>query len=472
MVSLTASPEIRHVALRSINAIVYSSGKRMAFEFVRHASVLVQLLDDNPNDPAVNSLVPAIFAHAACSMYRELQALSEADASDLAVAVLAALRSTSATPWMIHHALSWLGSDHNSVLGGGKGMPSYTTLRVALLRSQDVCRRAKMMQLLMNDYAVHETKGGESSHFTSKEISHYLDNSYLPLDLQYAVHILAPSDGDASKRQLPHKLQNILDKYGFKKSQLYSALKSNVTYGLILTEYHQQSNLLKFGRHLGSHILHNEYSVPVVLCSCCGDDKHLHAYDPSWYWLEMAQPCIAALRSKDGSHEKNDMLYADILEWRYLASKCCTVHVQAFAKGAVKRHPSCALFHYVLGEVHKRQTRQDAETLRIAKAGLRCSEIQPWIRRGLLRTSIIAAFHLSLKSTTFEECAAFILSAYEDSKALIKESTPDGFRRQDDLHTFILISFVVEGDKCDPLTPGIEVRSGFWCFTPFADFLA
>lgn len=118
--------------------------------------------------------------------------------------------------------------------------------------------------------------------------------------------------------------------------------------------------------------------------------------------------------------------------------------------------------------------RHNADALRTVKQGLRCTDIQPWVRRRLLRAGILAAFRLSLKSTVFEECAGFVLSAYEDSKALLKESPPDGFHRQGDLYIFIIILFIVEGERCDPLTPGIEVRSSSRCWivrTPFANLL-
>ena len=70
-----------------------------------------------------------------------------------------------------------------------------------------------------------------------------------------------------------------------------------------------------------------------------------------------------------------------------------------------------------------------------------------------------SAFALSLLGEAdVEERCALLLSAYEDYKALVAEASPDSLRRQYDLQWHIILTFAVEGAKCNPLTPSIEVR--------------
>ncbi|KAF7799341.1 hypothetical protein EIP86_010573 [Pleurotus ostreatoroseus] len=426
--TLMDSSDTRLLALRSINTMVHGIGKQMSHELVRKTPALLKVLRENLSDPDVISLVPAIFARAVTSISQ--QDLAAVDVRALTTAILDVLRNPMATDDTIDHALSCLGSGRLQIPSKCYDMPSYNALRVALMRSQDVRRRFQVMYWFTRSYVGRPPANTHHWHLYSTDLAHCLD-----------------------KRGLPPKLQDILDKYGRDESHLYLSRRLNMEYHALIAAYATDEDRLKLGRGLVTLILADEYALPGYICNCCGETKGCALCKPKWRWLVVAKPCIEALRTQNNPDDK---LFADVLEWRVKDIELCHPTVMIpFLREAIERSPGHAVLQYALAENYGRDLKITAQH-REAKKGLECSDASPWIRRALLRLTTAAAWNLSLQTQDVRLSWHHALSAREDSKTVIKEGQPDGLQRQQDLYLFIFISFVVEGDKCNPLTPDIE----------------
>ncbi len=435
MISLTTSPDTIYVALRALNVISHSSSKRTKYEFMRQAPTLLKLLQQHRDDSQAVGLLISIFAHASMSMRTMTTTF---DVPAFTTTLLDVLRSPAASKaWLFDHASACLCSFTFDMVNKCKDIKSFTTYRVATLRSKNVLRRIQFMCTLLLSHAGDTISESERAHFCSTEIPSALRT-----------------------RELPDHLTKIVDAYGQDRCQMFIGRRANVVYTSLFAQHELDSNLLRLGRALATEVQNVQYALPELLCTCCGRSRSCACCSQPWKWPELAFKCAAALRSQSGP---SDRLFADILVW-----KCLTVaredsnKLNKFLKGALARHPRCALFYYALTSADG--LLGDAEALLLSKKGLACPDIIPWVRYALLAKASSSALNCALwEWREPEERCALLVSAYEDSKKYMTEAPPDGIQRQYVLSEHIIITFLVEGPKCSPYTPGIEVCNTSLC---------
>ncbi len=346
MISLTTSPDTIYVALRALNAITHDSGKRTKYEFMRQAPTLLKPLQEHLDDPQAMGLLTSIFAHASLSMHTMATTF---DVSALASTLLDSLRNPATLDWTSGRAVHCLTSSTFDMAVKCRDLKSYTTCRVALLRSKNVMTRMKVMSSLLASHNNLHTLG--RGHFCSTTI---------PSALQ--------------TRELPDHLAKIVDAYGRDRCRMFIGRRANAMCISLLAQHELDPNFLRLGRALATEVQNAQYVLTELLCTCCGRRKFCADCAQLWTWPKLAIQCAAALRSQAGA---SDDLFADILEWKYLtAQDDCGVLIN-FLKKAIIRHPNYALFYYALVTV--RHTKCDAETLRLSKKGLACHDIVPWM---------------------------------------------------------------------------------------------
>ncbi|KAI0317958.1 hypothetical protein OF83DRAFT_1118664 [Amylostereum chailletii] len=424
IISLAEVPEARNLALRALNALTMSAGKRLTTEFMHNTPNLLRLMKRHSDDLTTTALVVGMYTH--CSIYMANFRLFP-ELPVLANTVLDALRNPDMSDWTYTHALAFLSNIVNKAGRVCKDIPSITTLFVALLRSNDLRRRFQAVSTLFELASTPENP------------EHNSRQPFAPFTVV----------GALQNRTFPDDLSTVMDVYGRDQCQTSTIKRSKDNYISILSQHADAVNpdYVKLGRALGSEVIGAQFAVADMMCSCCagpvGGQNNEH-------WKDIALKCASALRA---AAAPGDAELADALEWKVLFMEGVKPATE-FAKKALVRHPHSAFFHNALAE-HSRE--EDA--LRLAKKGLKIEGAPAWIRQSLLHDAATKALYRSLRTNLGlcpDERVALLHSSLEDARALVREIPPDSLQFQGAVSIHVILCFLVGGRACGLTSPEVK----------------
>ncbi|KAH9942934.1 hypothetical protein B0H21DRAFT_892803 [Amylocystis lapponica] len=436
MVALSELPETRQIALRTLNAITLHSSKSFFKEIVKHMPTLTRLLKQSQDDVVTSSLIASIYAHSIQLTMRG-DSLKYFDLPAITAAVLNSIRNPGLTHSMLDHVMFLVNRTIADLGTECKAIPSLTMFCVALLRSVDLRYRAAALRyLVLMNFTVTSEKPSD----TDKKGRNHAN--------VMAFNIAAT----LKKRDFPAELAKALDTVGRERSEMLATHRSSKTYLALHAVHAFKPDLVKLGRGLAVEILSSRFALPHLLCNCCGHP--VPSNNPESDPDDILLKCANALRTHH-QLDSSDLDYADILEWNHYNVRT-REDARDYASGAVARNPECGYVYYAVAAYA-----DSTESFRMARKGLRCQGLTPWLQVALRRAAVESAFWLSLIDNTgrtadMDECVAILLGAYEDAKVLVKLSPPDGVDRQKDLSMYILLALVIEGPKIDISSPEIQ----------------
>ncbi|EKM61308.1 uncharacterized protein PHACADRAFT_180442 [Phanerochaete carnosa HHB-10118-sp] len=444
LVTLVEDDDARHVALRALNSIVFISGKQVPSNFLGGAPAVLKHALKHLEDPTTLAITTGIFAHGA-SAARALGA--SFDVVVLVRALLSALKGPHATRFMFEHAMMCFAATPYDTVKKCEHMYPFVTLMAALMHSKDFERRCQVvcnltkMHLRDRDASGNEILNSPPEDTKRNCISTVLIANNLKIE------------------DLPETLRKAADKHGRDKLFMTQLQRGRAAYAALFVRYNLETDPLLLGHELASLIYDYRFALPDILCPDCGHIPSCKPCISQSPWVELAQRCYKSLREQD-SPSKQDLLYADMLEWKTLCYKGEKT-LYEFCNSARERHPQCPLFYYLPraeGPIIAPDLR-----LRLAKKGLKCSDIPEWLRIELTGVAVGAAWTQVMGATTNSPVAVtvypWLVCARSDAKWILDNGPPDGLMKCFHLFVYILSHVVIEGGATSFKAPSIQART-------------
>lgn len=161
-------------------------------------------------------------------------------------------------------------------------------------------------------------------------------------------------------------------------------------------------------------------------------------------------------RSTPGNGEE---WMADVLEVKYLLANSRYKEAATQSLRCIESYPNVAFFYYV---ACKEESDVD-KAIRLAKKGLRCPNLTPYVRLNLLYNAANSAFFradLKLKDEgggATLEAYDYAMSALEDAREYIRLSPPDARNLRRTIYIYILALFVLRGNELTLNSPEVVV---------------
>ncbi|RDX40365.1 hypothetical protein OH76DRAFT_1423747 [Lentinus brumalis] len=168
-------------------------------------------------------------------------------------------------------------------------------------------------------------------------------------------------------------------------------------------------------------------------------------------WIDCLHLCAAALRRTDGSPSATDLDNADVLEMRFYQYRGELHKAVITGRSAINRNPELAYAYFILSLQDDREC-----SFRMAKAGLQCPRMTPFLRTQLLCRAATHATQLGLSllqspsPLLIERGTTLILEALDDTNVFILQASPDNLWMQVMLNWKVFLLFLVRGPSVNP----------------------
>ncbi|RDX39600.1 hypothetical protein OH76DRAFT_675907 [Lentinus brumalis] len=211
-------------------------------------------------------------------------------------------------------------------------------------------------------------------------------------------------------------------------------------------EANRESDLCSLGRRLADLVQVHDFAIGDKLVDI-SPSQHPPRTAPFTSWIDCLHLCSQALRSQLNP-SLTDLDAADVLEMRFLYYRGHLDSVFSIARAAIQRSPDLAYAYFFLGMQDGRE-----ESLRMARRGLLCPQMTPFVRTQLLCRTATHAAHLGfalLRSPSpygIEEGVALVEAALHDTDTFLEEASPDNLWRLLILDWKIILTVLTKGPE-------------------------
>ncbi|KAJ7731107.1 hypothetical protein DFH07DRAFT_929368 [Mycena maculata] len=418
-------PSCRHLALRALTTVTHHGGIEIRMKIAKSYLLLLRLLQDFPDDPKTVELSIVVLSHSLISTISDEGIKIDAhlgeslDLRDIVGIVTETLHKPAPSRVLVDHSVQLLASSTLHC----KVPPTTVKFLVAGLRSNDWIFRCTCLGGLVR---LHRNE--------SEPDQRSLD----PMKLM-----------DCVSRPVPSHLNDILQAYGFQRSETLLTVKTAGEFQKAMMNSVSTHDLYTLGIALAGFILRTEFSISEGTFQTKNPENgRMETMDlglPFTMWSDALPHCATAIRVK-GLPATVDM--ADMLDMKFYIMRQRIPDAVKIAKTALKRNPDFAYAYYVLTLAS-----DPVVGLRAAKKGIKCRNITPFVRFQMMQRAVEQAGEMgicilqesaSTGDKKWEEGIAFLTSALEDSKTYISEAPPDNRHMKNVLYWNILLRITVE----------------------------
>lgn len=411
----------------------------------------MKLATKHLDNPATLSIVTSIFSHARGNFNWHDSSI---DITGLVAKLLEALKGPRANPNLFYHAMSCFLACTYQAPEKCERMPSFVSLLAALLHSKDPGLRNGALFCLenMNLYKFeNEDKAPDDKEPGDARVEKLRGTRTTCCGSTSSI-----GGGKSYKDLKDAGARRAVERYGEDRLLLTQLRRAHAAYTAILVRHNAEPDLPNTGRDIACLIYDYKFALPEPMCPCCGAIASCADCCSRRSWPDFVQKCLRALREQD-SPTRQDLLYADILEWRLNCNKT-TKELYDFCQSALKRNPQCPLF-YCITPAKNREGVTMEDCLKMAKKGLKCPDIPQWLRLELTTAAVYTARGIALRMTSEDppNAYAWLASARSDAKRIMEEGPPDDLKRCHSLSTYMLSHIAIEGIATSFRAPTMRV---------------
>lgn len=421
-------PECLHITLHALSDITHLAGVGPRQDIAREAQILLKVANANPDDIVAIERVTAILSHSVSTAITQSEKPTPVTTKRLAIPkvlsfTVESVRRPTASLDIFGHAIPLLSSAAYYYSNEIITCPSALSLLVACLRSKDITVRAAALGGLITQYA----NKGQPDH--------------RPFNTPAVVKAMQ------AKNQSDDMIDATLD-YGLMQCELTVIVQTIGENRRVFMRYMQDRDLYQLGLDCSEFVLKTEMAVgggyqfdgPQVTAKQIGI--------PFLNWQDSLPHCAKAILDKGKPEEKYK---ADILTIKHYLITNRTTEAIEYAKGAVERFPTVAYLYY--GVAMATPGQQSPMALKMAKKGLKCRSITPYVRFALLIRAVMHAFDMGIEVLRmahediekWEEGIASLTSAWEDAKEFALNAPPDARKMPNAIYWCILLDLALHG---------------------------
>ncbi|KAH6909543.1 hypothetical protein BKA70DRAFT_202802 [Coprinopsis sp. MPI-PUGE-AT-0042] len=447
LLPLVAIESTRRMALRALVTITHHGGAAIRAVIATHSPVIISTMEQHPEDESVNEMGVSILTHAigavtegnetGCAYPKVLKQL---DTVKILGRVIEAAKIHPTNRILFEHATELVAASTLHASEAYSKVPEATRFLVAGLRCKDWVMRSMCLGGLIR---LHR-KGAEDDQRS--------------LDPQWLIR--------AASKGVPDHIADVLMDWGPPHaSEIFRSLESTRDFQQAISTVPRDKDLHAFGLKCARLILKTEFSIPdgyfETINERTGRREIMEGYQiglPFTRYADALPLCAKAIREK-GKPEEADL--ADILEIKFKIMRGKVGEAAKQAQKALERSPQNAYFYYAISLSADHTT-----GLRAAKKGLKCKNTTPFVHWQLTQRAVEHAgdFGLQMIYTTpttgehkWEEGIAFLMSAYEDAKAFLKDAPPDNRYMKNVSYWYILLTILME----EEISPDLrELKAG------------
>ena len=424
------------MALRALETVALANGKDVSPRFRKCAPSILKIALNHLDHQHTLHAATSFFAHSSQSV-QDLDTFC--DITALGRALLDSFHVSRPTLSLFDHAMICFSAKIYNMAIKCRIIPSFITIHLAFLRSEDYMRRVMSLCCLLDtDLPITKVSPNQKTPccFTTtctSLVEHANIESYLPLNL----------------------LQ-IVDKYGMESTHISNIRRSRAEYASILQEsMSPNADLCKIGRDLAHLIQSCQYALPDCYCCHCGGMKECPKCFPKLEWPDLLKSCTEELCGQT-SPSDDDTLAADILQWKLGSYVRLGTKWERISEAMTVKHPEHAIFRYL----DARRETFPPETLHIlTTTAMKCPNIPRWLDYEFRSLLVEAGFEaaVALGRSGDEESHHYMLSARTNAKFLLDEGPPDDPRRAHHAAVYILSHLMLEGPTVNFKKPTIKV---------------
>ncbi|KAA1477621.1 hypothetical protein DENSPDRAFT_616560 [Dentipellis sp. KUC8613] len=423
-----------HVGLHALCSFTHYGGLNVRVEIAKKTSVLLQLLEEQPNDMKAAELTITTISHAVAAVVcneasPDAKLVKVVDIPRILRVMISFIRKplalTLPTNLLFEHAITMLAGATQHCSKAYQAYPAAIDFLVACTRSDDIKTRASgvagILRLHMYDSEPDATE---------------MD----PLKIMAAI-----------KRGWPKNLNDKLMERNPFEGEIVQMMRTLNDFQKAMFQAAEDHDLYGLGLKIAEFIPRTEYSI--ARGSFTVEDPHTGKLSveslglPFTMWQDSLPHCANAIRARGRPDEADK---ADIVDLKYLIMKAQGEQAHAIARKAIQRSPHVGFYYYVLSLGVKQ-----ADGLRMAKKGLKCPNMTPYVRFGLLFSAAEHAADLALMylqdaitgGKEMKEGVAFAMSAFEDSQTFINEASPDSSKMRNACYINVLMSLLIKGHE-------------------------
>lgn len=433
---LLDKPATRLVGLQALSNVTHHGGADIRREIATYTPKLLQLMEEFPDDAAINEQIIVTLAHAIGSVVNDEDSSASVKAANIRKVnipkvldlVFKNIKKPDASHYMLSHAIEFL---CNVVLGCHKEIranPSVLNFLIALLRAKDLSTRVNALGALCR-LVIPESED----------------------DLRAMDHQKFMA---AIQRGFPPHLSDILMDYSPTECDTFVILYTTRDYTKAMMRVAQDHDVYSLGKQLAEFIVRTEFSIGQggyqYIDERTGRPELMDIGLGFKMWQDALPVCARALREKG---TPADLDAADIVECKYLVMTARVPDAIRVAQRGIERSPQIAYFYYIIG-----LGADQPLGLRASKKGLKCKKTTPFVRHYLLWRAVDHAGQLGLSKlqsssaggTTYAEGVALFMSALEDAKRFVAETPPDSRHMRTVLNWLVLLSITMRGPELSP----------------------
>lgn len=355
IIALIDKANSRHVALKALTTITQHGGSDVRKETSLHASVLIKVLQDFPDDLYAAELAISTIAHAVTSSFDESKLASKyvkvLQLHKLIPLVLGFVRKPGVSLPLLHHALELFEHLTQHIPQDCLQFPDMIDFLIACIRSGDMHSRVYALGAVIR---LHVTEPDRTVGDPQALIA-------------------------AMQRGLPEHLSELLVEYGPMRCESTLTLQSFVDYQKAMMQCLNDRDLYKLGLKLAELIPRNEFAISEggfqAINESTGRPEFIDVGLPFKMWVDALPHCAKAIRERGKAGEED---LADMLDMKYFVIRSRIPDAIVLAKKGIECNPKLPYPYYIMS------LGQDEEAgLRCAKKGLKCKNVTPFVNLAL-----------------------------------------------------------------------------------------
>ncbi|KAA1477627.1 hypothetical protein DENSPDRAFT_844799 [Dentipellis sp. KUC8613] len=449
-----------HVGLHALSFFAIHGGGTVRVEIAKKTSVLLQLLEQQPNDMKAAELTITTLSHAIAAVVGkkappDAKLVKIIDIPRVLRMTVASIRKplvlTLPTNLLFEHALGMISGAAQHCPEAYQECPAAIDFLVACTRSNNITTRASGIAGILR------------RHMYDSEVDKLI------LDPRKMIATM--------KRGWPKHLADKMLEGNPLEGEIFQMMHTLEDYQEAMVQVTRDHDLYKLGLKIAELIPCSEYAI--VQGGFQGPDPRTGKVSiqnfglPFTMWHDALPLCANAIRARGRPDEADK---ADILDLKYCITKMQFVQAHAIARKAVLRSPQVGFFYYVLT-----LGAEKSEGLRFAKKGLKCRNLPSYVRLGLLIHAAEHAADLALRylqdaaagGENIQEGIAFAVCAFEDSQTFINEAPPDSSKMRNAIYINVLMSLLTKGHELsDDMREFLDAKKRLDLADEFARFLS
>ncbi|KAA1477626.1 hypothetical protein DENSPDRAFT_808815 [Dentipellis sp. KUC8613] len=457
---ILSKPTCYHVGLHALGSFTVHGGETVRVEIAKKTPMLLQLLAEHPDDMKAAELTITTISHAVAAvvcneMPPDAKLLKPVDIPRMLRVIIELIRRplflTLPTTLLFDHALSIISGATQHCHEAFQAYPAAIDFLVACSRSDDITTRAAGIAGILR------------LHMSDSEADALIPDS---------AKIMA-----AIQRGWPKHLKERLQEGNPSDGEIFRMMRGMKDYQNAMLQVARDHDMYSLGLKIAELIPRSEYAIL---------DGGFQAPDPRTgeltvqniglpftMWHDALPLCANAIRARG---RPDEMDKADMVDLKYLILKSKVAPAVVIARKAIQRNPHVGFYYYVLilgADL--------SEGLRLAKKGLKCPHLTPYVRFALLIHAAEYAADLALRSLQdasgggkgLQEGVAFAMSALEDSQTFIDEAPPDCNKMRNAIYVNVLMSLLIKGHELsDDMRELLDAKKRLDIVDDFARFFS